>query len=124
MTSFDAKVIEDIPAHRFVMLGGIGRDGDEAEGWHTVYLLPAEPGIMPDMISTRDLVAGETVRVTITGAPVWRVEAAEAVPAGTLVQVAADGRAKNYRPADGSYVGYTTHSAEPGEIVEIVRKAD
>ena len=27
-------------------------------------------------------------------------------------------------PADGSYVGYTTHSAEPGEIVEIVRKAD
>src|SRR5690606_24226510 len=122
MTQFTAKVVEDIPAHRLIALGGINRDGNPEEGWDTVYLILSRKGWIPDMVSTKSLNYGDFVTVTIKNNPVWRVEAAEDLPAGTLVQSTDDGRVKHYVPADGNHIGYTTHSVKSGDVVEIVRK--
>ena len=52
----------------------------------------------------------------------WKVEASEDLPAGTLVQCDDDGRVKHYRPEDGNHIGFTIHSVKAGEVVSIVRK--
>lgn len=122
MTRFNAKVVEDIPAHRLIALGGINRDGNPEEGWETVYLILSRKGWIPDMVSTESLNYGDFVTVTIKNNPIWRVEAAEDLPAGTLVQSTDDGRVKHYVPADGNHIGYTTHSVKSGDVVTIVRK--
>lgn len=122
MTQFTAKVVEDIPAHRLIALGGINRDGNPEEGWDTVYLILSRKGWIPDMVSTKNLNYGDFVNVTIKNNPIWRVEAAEDLPAGTLVQSTDDGRVKHYVPADGNHFGYTTHSVKKGDVVAIVRK--
>lgn len=122
MTQFTAKVVEDIPAHRLIALGGINRDGNPEEGWDTVYLILSRKGWIPDMVSTKSLNYGDFVNVTIKNNPIWRVEAAEDLPAGTLVQSTDDGRVKHYVPADGNHIGYTTHSVKSGDVVTIVRK--
>src|SRR5690625_2397261 len=122
MTRFNAKVVEDIPAHRLIALGGINRDGNPEEGWETVYLILSGKGWIPDMVSTESLNNGDFVNVTIKNNPIWRVEAAEDLPAGTLVQSTDDGRVKHYVPADGNHIGYTTHSVKSGDVVTIVRK--
>lgn len=122
MTTLKAKVVENIPANRLVGLGGINSAGDFEEGWETIYLKPAELGWIPDFVSTGELEKGQEVTVTIKNNPIWTAEASEGIPAGTLVQCDVDGRVKNYKPKDGSYIGYTTHSAEEGELVTFVRK--
>ena len=122
MTQFTAKVVEDIPAHRLIALGGINRDGNPEEGWETVYLILSRKGWIPDMVSTESLNYGDFVTVTIKNNPIWRVEAAEDLPAGTLVQSTDDGRVKHYVPADGNHIGYTTHSVKSGDVVTVVRK--
>lgn len=122
MTQFTAKVVEDIPAHRLIALGGINRDGNPEEGWETVYLILSRKGWIPDMVSTESLNYGDFVTVTVKNNPIWRVEAAEDLPAGTLVQSTDDGRVKHYVPADGNHIGYTTHSVKSGDVVTIVRK--
>ena len=122
MAHFNAKVVEDIPAHRLISLGGINRDGNPEEGWDTVYLILSQKGWIPDMISTGKLDNGEVVNVTINNNPIWKVEAAADLPAGTLVQSTDDGRVKHYVPDDGNHIGYTTHSVKSGDVVTIVRK--
>src|SRR5690625_2541220 len=122
MTTFKAKVTQDIPANRLIGLGGINTEGDPEEGWETVYLILSKKGWIPDLVSTSDLEKDSVVNVTIKNNPVWRVESSEDLPAGTLVQCDDDGRVKHYRPEDGNHFGFTTHSVKAGEIVEIVRK--
>lgn len=122
MTTFEAKVTEHIPANRLVGLGGVNTEGDIEAGWETIYLKLAETGWTPDFVSNADLEEGQIVKVTIKDNPTWTAEASERIPAGTLVQSDADGRVKNYRQEDGSHIGYSTHSAEVGELVTFVRK--
>lgn len=122
MTTFKAKVIENIPADRLIGLGGVNSAGDLEEGWETIYLKPAELGWTPDFVSTVELEEGQEVTVTVKNNPTWTAEASERIPAGTLVQCDVDGRVKNYKPKDGSHIGYTTHSAEEGDLVTFVRK--
>ena len=122
MTTFEAKVTQNIPANRLIGLGGINTEDDPEEGWETVYLILSKKGWIPDLVSTSDLEKGSVVKVNIKNNPVWKVEASEDLPAGTLVQCDDDGRVKHYRPQDGNHFGFTTHSVKAGEVVEIVRK--
>lgn len=122
MTKFKAKVLDDIPANRLIGLGGVNRNDDPEEGWETVYLKMPNLGQVPDLVSTGALQEGQEVDVTIKNNPVWRVEASERIPAGTLVQCGDDGRVKNYKVADGSYLGFTTRAAEVGDVIPVVRK--
>ena len=122
MTTFEAKVTQDIPANRLIALGGVNTEGNPEEGWETVYLILSKKGWIPDLVSTSDLENGSFVNVTIKNNPVWKVEASEDLPAGTLVQCDDDGRVKHYRPEDGNHFGFTTHSVKAGEVVQIVRK--
>lgn len=122
MTTFKAKVTQNIPANRLIGLGGINTEGDPEEGWETVYLILSKKGWIPDLVSTSDLEKGSIVNVNIKNNPVWKVEASEDLPAGTLVQCDDDGRVKHYRPEDGTHFGFTTHSVKAGEVVQIVRK--
>src|SRR5690625_4000806 len=122
MTTFEAKVTQDIPANRLIGFGGINAEGDPEEGWETVYLILSKKGWDPDLVSTSDLEKDSVVNVTIKNNPVWKVESSENLPAGTLVQCDDDGRVKHYRPEDGNHFGFTTHSVKAGEVVEIVRK--
>jgi len=122
MTTFEAKVIQDIPANRLIALGGVNSEGNPEEGWETVYLILSKKGWIPDLVSTSDLEKDSVVNVTIKNRPVWKVESSEDLPAGTLVQCDDDGRVKHYRPEDGNHFGFTTHSVKAGEVVEIVRK--
>src|SRR5690554_6940484 len=100
MTTFKAKVTQDIPANRLVGLGGINTEGNPDEGWQTVYLILSKKGWVSDLVSTRDLKEGDEVNVTIRNNPIWTIEAAENIPAGTLVQSTDDGRVKNYKVSD------------------------
>src|SRR5690606_23292894 len=122
MTTFQAKVTQNIPANRLIGLGGINTEGDPEEGWETVYLILSKKGWVPDLVSTSDLEKGSIVNVNIKNNTVWKVEASEDLPAGTLVQCDDDGRVKHYRPEDGNHFGFTTHSVKAGEVVQIVRK--
>src|SRR5690625_5152589 len=122
MTTFKAKVTQDNPANRLIGLRGIFTEGDQEEGWETVYLILSKKGWIHNLVSTFDLEKGSFVNVTIKNNPIWKVEASEDLPAGTLVQCDDDGRVKHYRPEDGSHFGYTTHSVKAGEVVEVVRK--
>lgn len=122
MTNFKAKVVEDIPAHRLLGLGGINSGGDPEEGWETIYLIPSRLGWIPDFVTSKELKAGEFVNVTIKDNPIWEVEAAEDLPAGTAVQCTEDGRVKHYVPADGNHIGCTLHSVKAGEVVAFFRK--
>lgn len=122
MTKFKAKVIQDIPANRLIALGGINSEDNPEEGWETVYLILSKKGWIPDLVSTSDLEKDAVVDVTIRNKPIWKVEASEDLPAGTLVQCDKDGRVKHYRPEDGNHFGFTTHSVKSGEVVGIVRK--
>lgn len=121
MTTFEAKVIENIPANRLIGLGGINADGNPDEGWETIYLKLSELGWIPDLVSTKELTEGEMVSVIIKDDPIWKVEAGEDLPAGTAVQCTEDGRVKHYVPADGNHIGFTTHSVVTGDVVTIVR---
>jgi len=123
MTKFKAKVLDDIPANRLVGLGGINRDDNPEEGWDTVYLVMPKLGQIPDLVATESLEEGQEVDVTIKNNPVWHVEASERLPAGTLVQCTDDGRVQNFKTADGTYCGFTTESADVGDIVPVVRKS-
>ncbi len=122
MTTFEAKVIQDIPAYRLLALGGINSEDNPSEGWETIYLKTSELGWIPDLVTTSDLEEGKTVSVSITNKPAWNVEASQNLPAGTLVMCDVDGRVKSYSPDQGNHIGYTTHSVQSGEVVEIVRK--
>ena len=122
MTTFKAKVLQDIPANRLIGLGGVNRADDPDEGWNTVLLIQSELGWTPDLVSTKDLKEGDEVTVTIKDSPTWKVESSQDLPAGTLVQCDSDGRVKSYSVNDGNHVGFTTHAVKEGEVVSIVRK--
>src|SRR5690625_1034406 len=122
MTTFAAKVTQNIPANRLIGLGGVNTEGDPEEGWETVYLILSKKGWIPDLVSTADLEKGSVVNVKIKNNSVWKVESSEDLPAGTLVQCDDDGRRRQSRPHDGSHSGSTTHSGRAGEVGEIVSK--
>ena len=122
MTSFEAKVLQDIPANRLLALAGVNSNNDFEEGWETVYLKLSELGWIPDFVTNTNLEEDVFVNVSVRDNPVWKVEAAQNLPAGTLVMCDEAGRVKDYRPDEGNHIGYTTHSVQAGEVVEIVRK--
>mgnify|MGYP001384013107 CR=1 FL=1 len=120
MKSFRAQVIQDIPANRLVALAGMG-SVDNRE-YDKIYLKKSELGWIPDFVTNVDLEEGQEVNVTIKNNPIWNVEAAQRLPAGTLVMCDEEGRVKSYNPSQGNHIGYTTHEVEAGEVVSIVRK--
>jgi len=120
MTTFEAKVIQDIPANRLVALAGTG--SVENREYDKIYLKKSELGWIPDFVTNVDLEEGQEVDVVIKNNPIWNVEAAQRLPAGTLVMCDEEGRVKSYNPSQGNHIGYTTHEVEAGEVVEIVRK--
>ena len=120
MTTFRAQVIQDIPANRLVALAGI--QSVENREYDKIYLKKSELGWIPDFVTNVDLEEGQEVDVVIRNNPIWNVEAAQRLPAGTLVMCDEEGRVKTYRPAEGNHIGYTTHEVEAGEVVSVVRK--
>ena len=120
MTTFRAQVIQDIPANRLVALAGIG--SVENREYDKIYLKKSELGWIPDFVTNVDLEEGQEVDVVIKNNPIWNVEAAQRLPAGTLVMCDEEGRVKSYNPSQGNHIGYTTHEVEAGEVVSIVRK--
>ena len=120
MATFKANVIQDIPANRLVALAGIG-SVDNRE-YDQIYLKKSELGWIPDFVTNVDLEEGQEVDVVIKNNPIWKVEAAQHLPAGTLVMCDEEGRVKTYRPEEGNHIGYTTHEVQAGEVVSIVRK--
>lgn len=120
MTSFRAQVIQNIPANRLVALAGIG--SVENREYDKIYLKKSELGWIPDFVTNVDLEEGQEVNVTIKNNPIWNVESAQRLPAGTLVMCDEEGRVKSYNPSQGNHIGYTTHEVEAGEVVSIVRK--
>src|SRR5699024_5857148 len=130
MTEFEAKVTQDIPANRLLALGGVNSEGDLEEGWETIYLKTSELGWIPDLVTSGELEKDSFVSVTIKDNPVWKVEASQNLPAGSLVMCDVDGRVKSYTPSDcvcgiPPYfltISTTSHSVKEGEVVEIVRK--
>lgn len=120
MTTFRAKVVEDIPANRLIGLGGVSRDPEE--GWDIPLLVHSRLGWIPDFVTSKELKAGEYVNVTIKDNPIWEVESAEDLPAGTAIQCTEDGRVKHYRPEDGNHIGCTIHAVKAGETVKFFRK--
>ena len=120
MTTFRAQVIQNIPANRLVALAGMG-SVDNRE-YDKIYLKKSELGWIPDFVTNVDLEEGQEVNVTIKNNPIWNVEAAQRLPAGTLVMCDEEGRVKSYNPSQGNHIGYTTHEVEAGEVVSIVRK--
>src|SRR5690625_2201935 len=120
MTTFRAQVIQNIPANRLVALAGIG--SVENREYDKIYLKKSELGWIPDFVTNTELSEGQSVTITIKNNPVWRVEAAHRLPAGTAVMCDDEDRVKSYNPSQGNHIGYTTHEVEAGEVVSIVRK--
>src|SRR5690625_7741503 len=120
MTTFQAQVIQNIPANRLVALAGVG-SGDNRE-YDKIYLKISDLGWIPDYVTSVDLEEGQEVDVVLRNNPIWNVEAAQRHPAGTFVMRDEEGRVKSYNPSQGNHIGYTTHEVEAGEVVSIVRK--
>ena len=120
MTTFRAQVTQNIPANRLVALAGI--QSVENREYDKIYLKKSELGWIPDFVTNVDLEEGQEVDVVIKNNPIWNVEAAQRLPAGTLVMCDEEGRVKTYRPEEGNHIGYTTHEVQAGEVVSIVRK--
>src|SRR5690625_476347 len=120
MPNFRVQVIQNIPADRLVALGGIG--SVENREYDTIYLKKSELGWIRDVVTNVDLEEGQEVDVVIKNNPVRKVEAAQRLPAATLVMCAEEGRARYYDPSQGNHIGYTTHEVQAGEVVSIVRK--
>src|SRR5690625_2088180 len=120
MTTFRAQVIQNIPANRLVALAGMG-SVDNRE-YDKIYLKKSELGWIPDFVTSVDLEEGQEVDVVIKRNPIWNVESAQHLPAGTLVMCDGEARVKSYNPSQGNHIGYTTHEVEAGEVVSIVRK--
>src|SRR5690625_7109878 len=120
MATFKANVIQDIPANRLVALAGIG-SVDNRE-YDQIYLKKSELGWIPDFVTNVDLEEGQEADVVIKNNPIWNVEAAQRLPAGTLVMCDEEGLVKSYNPSQGCDIVYKTHEVESGEVVSIVRK--
>src|SRR5690625_3336961 len=120
MKTFPEKGVKEDPANRLVALVGIG--SVENREYDKIYLKKSELGWIPDFVTNVDLEEGQEVDVVIKNNPIWNVEAAQRLPAGTLVMCDEEGRVKSYNPAQGNHIGYTTHEVEAGEVVSIVRK--
>src|SRR5690625_5859395 len=116
MTTFKAKITQDIPANRLIGLGGINTEGDPEEGWETVYLILSKKGWIPDLVSTSYLEKDSVVNVTIKNSPVWKVESSEDLPAGTLVQCDEDGRVKHYHPEDVNHFAFSNPSVDVCDV--------
>src|SRR5699024_6177277 len=122
MTQCEATVVKAIPANRLLALGGVNSEGDLEEGWETIYLKTADRGWIADVVMCGERDKDSFVSGSIKDNPVWKVEASQNLPAGSLVMCDVDGRVKSYTPSQGNHIGYTTHSVKEGEVVEIVRK--
>lgn len=114
MTKITAKVVGNIPAHRLLWLYG-NDAGDEM-----LVGLPKERGNYVDFVSTGELQDGQEVTVNIANNPIWTVEASTPITIGTNVAANTDGRVGAYTSAPVR-IGYSLDSANPGELVRIVR---
>jgi len=111
-----AYAVEDIPANRLVCLV---RPTDAEED--KIYIRLAKSDERPDFYSKRDITAGEEVAVELEDSPVWMVEMADDIPAGTSISTGPEGRAvhmSNSEVMAKSTIGYTLNAAKAGEVVK------
>ena len=119
MTKMSAQVqaiVEGgIPAHRLLWLIN-SEDGETMR-----IKLPSVGGRPVDFVATKPLEDGQEVIVTITGNPVWKVEAGEKVAPGDNVYADEDGRIIVHNSTYLHSVGYVLDAGEEGDIVRMVR---
>jgi|SRR5690625_1368786 len=120
MTTFTAVVYEDIPANRLVGLKGVQGEGLDAG---SIYLKKAEKDWIPDMVTSVNLIEGDTVQVTIANSPIWEAELSKDTRPGTLVSCDDDGKicATNTRDFK-RHIGYSIEGGKAGDVIKYVRK--
>lgn len=116
---FKAKAIEEIPAHRLVVLTRKGgTDLDE------IRIRLATEGEAPDFISKRDMGKDEIVTIEIKNRDIWTAEAAEDIRMGVSVGCTEEGKlVESMKEEDPPKIGYTIRSAKAGETVDYIRSA-
>ena len=115
METVKATVVGDIPAHRLLWLI-TSEDGETMR-----IKLPSKGGQPVDFVSTSPLEDGQEVTITITGNPVWKVEAGEKVAPGDNVYADEDGRIVSHNSTYLHSVGYVLDAGEEGDVVRMVR---
>lgn len=115
-----AVVYEDIPANRLIGLKGAGNDPELDDS--KIYLKLAGKDWIPDMVSTRDLKAGEEITVEIKGSPVWRAELSKKTRPGTLVSCDGEGKIGWTNTQDHKfYCGFSLEGGEEGDVISFYR---
>src|SRR5690625_1923645 len=114
MNKIKATVVGDIPPHRLLWLYG-SEDGQEMR-----IGLPRERGNYVDFVTSKALEDGQEVTISITGNPIWTVEAATEITVGSNVSVNTDGRVGQYTSSP-IRIGYALDSGSEGDLVRIVR---
>ena len=115
METVKATVVGDVPAHRLLWLI-TSEDGETMR-----IKLPSKGGQPVDFVSTSPLEDGQEVTITITGNPVWKVEAGEKVEPGDNVYADEDGRIIVHNSTYLHSVGYVLDAGEEGDVVRMVR---
>lgn len=118
MSTFKALAYEAIPKNRLVALTQAGKTEEDDR---IRIRLSIEGEEAPDFVSTSDLAEGDEVTVTITNKISWDVEAGEDIRSGVSVGIGTEG--KLVEAVDGAVpmIGYSTHSAKTGEVINYVR---
>src|SRR5699024_7525607 len=117
MTNFEAVVHENIPNHRLIALTVNGKTEED----NRIRIRLAQEGEIPDFVSTGELKKDSEINVLITNKTSWNVEAGEDLRSGVSVRVGADGKLVENLDGSGTTVGYTTHGAKTGEVVNYIR---
>lgn len=114
MTKIKAVVSGDIPAHRLLWIYA-SEDGTEMR-----IGLPKERGNYVDFVSTGELKDGQEVVISISGNPIWTVEAATEINVGSNVSANVDGRIGQYTSSP-IRIGYALDAGTEGDLIRIVR---
>ena len=120
MITFRAKAVENIPAHRLVVLAG--REEDQ-----TIIIRLADLEQAADFVSTRAIAQGELVDITLKeGLQFWLVEAERDLPAGCWVYCGTDGMVSSEGIRQGHHrmeaVGINIDPTPAGQVARILRR--
>lgn len=111
MSDFYGKVVSNIPANRLITI---------TNGADMIELALSGEGVNPDFYSKRDIEEGETVGISLVGAPVWLIEAGADLAVGDQVASDSEGRVV---PAEEGTFGYVPESVEAGGLAKVVRQS-
>lgn len=114
MNTIKATVVGDIPPHRLLWLYGSENGNEMRIG------LPKDRGNYVDFVTSKALEDGQEVNVSITGNPIWIVEAATEITVGSNISANTDGRVGQYTSSP-IRIGYALDSGNEGDLVRIVR---